>query len=373
MRKKAVLAFLALTVTLWAGCGKEEDGESGFPPAVEIRQAGQQGGEGQEEGQESTGGQESARGEEQPSGKASGEQGIEGHKPRGDGEEPFGFGDLADTSFYFSSGVGAWYTELSIRGDGSFSGHYQDADMGDTGDSYPNGTLYLCDFEGAFDSMEKVDGFTYKMKLASLTFAREPGTEEILDDTRQIYSTAYGLDDGEEFYLYLPGAELNSLPEDFLSWVYNMNPEGPSGLRFYGLYNVNTGDGFSGAFYGEEGLPERIDGLVSTAAEQAGELEEKLKNTTAQQEMNEIASELYQTWDGALNAVWTELEAELGAEDMEALRTDERSWIAYRDEEAEAAGQKFAGGSMESMERNLTAAELTKERVYELAEYSRNR
>ena len=113
--------------------------------------------------------------------------------------------------------------------------------------------------------------------------------------------------------------------------------------------------------------------LVSTAAEQAGELEEKLKNTTAQQEMNEIASELYQTWDGALNAVWTELEAELGAEDMEALRTDERSWIAYRDEEAEAAGQKFAGGSMESMERNLTAAELTKERVYELAEYSRNR
>ena len=90
-------------------------------------------------------------------------EGLETAQPESesDGAETgFRFENLADRVFYFSSGAGAWFTELRIRSDGSFEGLYQDADMGVTGDGYPNGTLYYCEFSGRFDQLEKVDDLT---------------------------------------------------------------------------------------------------------------------------------------------------------------------------------------------------------------------
>ena len=42
--------------------------------------------------------------------------------------------------FEFSSGVGAWSTELTMLEDGTFWGNFHDSEMGETGEGYPNGT-----------------------------------------------------------------------------------------------------------------------------------------------------------------------------------------------------------------------------------------
>ena len=66
------------------------------------------------------------------------EESVEAELPEAQG---FSFADVADREFCFSSGVGGWFTVLYIHEDGSFDGHYQDSNMGVTGEGYPNGTL----------------------------------------------------------------------------------------------------------------------------------------------------------------------------------------------------------------------------------------
>ena len=75
------------------------------------------------------------------------------------------FADLAALQFEFCSGAGGWSTDFTIEKDGSFSGVYHDSDMGDTGDGYPNGTMYYCNFSGHFTNLTKVDDDTYEMSL----------------------------------------------------------------------------------------------------------------------------------------------------------------------------------------------------------------
>ncbi len=125
----------------------------------------------------------------------------------------FSFADLNQIQFCFSSGAGAWATVMTIHADGSFSGEYHDSDMGVTGDSYPNGTQYRCDFSGQFTQPVKVNDYTYSMQIGELNFAKEAGTEEIRDGVRYIYSEANGLDGAQDILIYLPGAPLEELPQ----------------------------------------------------------------------------------------------------------------------------------------------------------------
>ena len=53
-------------------------------------------------------------------------------------------------NFLFCSGAGGWSTGLKLNADGTFSGEYHDSNMGETGDGYPNGTMYECTFSGKF-------------------------------------------------------------------------------------------------------------------------------------------------------------------------------------------------------------------------------
>ena len=60
------------------------------------------------------------------------------------------FDDLKNIQFgIFQRSRGMGLRFLDIRPDGSFEGEYFDSDMGSTGEGYPNGTVYLCDFERA--------------------------------------------------------------------------------------------------------------------------------------------------------------------------------------------------------------------------------
>lgn len=158
------------------------------------------------------------------------------------------FGILPDT-FVFSSGVGAWDTQVSIAPDGSFAGTYHDSDMGDTGENYPNGTEYICEFSGQFSQPTQVDDYTWSVQLESVHADGTPDTEEIRDGIRYIYSTPYGIEGGEEFLIYLPGAPVADLPEGFRNWVGTQLVDADNNqvteLPFYGLYNVKMEQGFS--------------------------------------------------------------------------------------------------------------------------------
>ena len=140
----------------------------------------------------------------------------------------FSYGKLQHTTFIFSSGAGAWETDLSIDADGNFSGMFHDSEMGDTGEGYPSGSIYFSEFSGRFGQLEKVDDYTYATTIESIEYVNEPGTEEIKDEMRYMYSEAYGLENAGRILFYLPGRPLDSFSEEERSWMnlYLMNSYG---------------------------------------------------------------------------------------------------------------------------------------------------
>lgn len=146
-------------------------------------------------------------------------------------------------SMMFSSGAGAWSTNISLNADGSFSGDFHDTDMG----SY---TIEECNFTGAFSIVEKIEDYAYKMKLEKLETAHEEGEESIYDlgDGQLLYvvqSSPYGIENGEEFVFYLPSTPVSVLDEVFLTYNHNQRAEGDNQtLGCYGLYNVVEETGF---------------------------------------------------------------------------------------------------------------------------------
>lgn len=158
------------------------------------------------------------------------------------------FKALAD-HFSFASGAGGWSTELVINDDGSFTGDYHDSDMGDMGDDYPNGTIYVSKFSGRFGDVKKVNDTTYSMHLQEISLENEVGDEWIEDDVRYVASEPYGLDNADEIMVYLEGTPTADLPEEFLSWIAMPRAWGeniPDVLPCQGLYNVAAQEGFSG-------------------------------------------------------------------------------------------------------------------------------
>lgn len=144
--------------------------------------------------------------------------------------------------FGFSSGAGAWATELTLNPDGTFTGSYYDSNMGESGDGY-DATVYVCDFSGRFGNIQKEDDNTYTMTL-ELCSTEKPAGEEWIDEDRVRYvaSEPYGIDGGATFKLYLPGTPVESLPEEYISWIFGL--EGKRLLPQFGLYNVEEQNGF---------------------------------------------------------------------------------------------------------------------------------
>lgn len=339
-----------------------------------------------------------------------------------DGLDNFSYEDLKGWKFIFSSGAGAWSTDFQIYGDGTFEGIFQDSDMGDTGPGYPNGTVYYSEFNGRFTEPRKVDDNTYVFQVDSINYPLGFG-DEIKDGCYYAYREAYGLDGAEDLYLYLPGSRLADLPEDFLNWVgyHNLSGTEETELPFYGIYNEKEGSGIS-SYYdedsvngfgsdgaaGQSGAAEvnlgagtgagtgsgfgqsagtgavsgaemgatsdgaaRIQAEIARAEEAAARLEEEMHSARNQAEMTQLSGEIYTVWDDALNAIWKILKENLDEASMEQLTVEERQWIKDKEAAAEAAGAEFAGGTVQSMMISSTAAELTRTRVYELAEYLR--
>lgn len=148
--------------------------------------------------------------------------------------------------FLFSSGAGGWGTTLTLYEDGTFEGAYHDSEMGDIGDGYPNGSVYVSVFSGKFGEIQKTDAYTWSMTLEELTTQNKPGEEWIEDEIRYVASEPMGVHGGETFLFYTPETPVTALTEDFLSWwpMRYLAEEAPETLSCYGINNLETGDGF---------------------------------------------------------------------------------------------------------------------------------
>lgn len=278
------------------------------------------------------------------------------------------FEALRPVNFVFSSGAGGWSTLLNIWPDGSFEGEYFDSDMGSTGETYPNGTVYLCDFKGQFTEPEKIDDHTYAVKIASMKYKNTAGTEEIKDGVRYCYSDVYGLDGAERFLIHLPGTPLESLSEELRGWigVYDLSESEETELSFYVLDNEKQQYGFRG-WDRFQAIRETIDNVEKQAADMETEI--KTDSSLTQADLNSRSQDLYELWDFALNQLWDVLKQSKDSEEMEKLTSEQRAWIKEKEAAAKDAGAPYEGGSMQSMVISQKAAELTKERVYQLLEY----
>lgn len=141
-------------------------------------------------------------------------------------------------AFSHMSGVGGWSTELYVAEDGSFEGCYYWHRIAEENDLWE---MYDCKFAGKFGPSQKVNEYTYSIQLEELTIGpAEQGIEGSENFTQVDEEAAPGIEGGEEFLIYLPGAPLDELPEEFVWWV-----KAPIGIKddettlpWYGLYNV---------------------------------------------------------------------------------------------------------------------------------------
>ena len=137
-------------------------------------------------------------------------------------------------------------------------------------------------------------------------------------------------------------------------------------LSFYVLDNEKEQLGFRGwdSFQGVRDFIENTEKWTS-------KLEEELETDSSltQTDLNSKSQEIYELWDSALNQLWDVLEKSKTSQEMEKLLSEQRQWIKQKEAAAEDAGAAYEGGTLQSMAVSQKAAELTKERVYELLEY----
>lgn len=298
-------------------------------------------------------------------------QEAEQETPAGERESTLDYSEIARWSYEFSSGAGGWATELTIDSDGSFHGLYHDSEMGSTGEGYPNGTFYHCEFTGRFGPLERVGEYTLATTIEHIEFKEAPGMEEIADDMLYIASEAYGMDGAERILFYLPGKEVATLPEEFRQWCMYAIDEEDTTLQFVGLYNETPQYGFYSVkvSYTREEL---LDAYERVCEEDAA-IEDRFENEDMNQlTMNFTASDQYVLWDSFLNDLWRYFKVTLSGEEMEALTVKQREWIAYKEQAAKDEAATYEGGSIYPLIYNRKLTELTKARVAELMNYLRN-
>ena len=273
------------------------------------------------------------------------------------------FSQLKDLEFYFASGAGGWRTVLHIDGSGGFSGTYSDSDMG-SGENGIHRIQQRCDFAGQLTQPVQVNDYTYSVRIDRIEYEKEAGTEEVIDGTQYCYTDPYGLEDAEELLIYLPGAPLGQLPQEFRSWVgYSENTRDE--LPFYALNNAVHQQGFS-SYDRLESIRDSLEWMEDSAASIKTEL---TGGTLTQAEQEEWAASLAEIWGGALDDLWGCLEQRLDPAELEPLAVEQTAWISWKDEQVTQAGADPHEGCTQAAAEDMAAAELTRDRVYELLDW----
>ena len=157
------------------------------------------------------------------------------------------FEQLSKLQWEFSSGVGGWSTEMQISEDGSFNAQYHDSEMGETGENYPNGSVYTCEFSGQMSILDQVDEHSWKVHVDKVAADEATGKETFEDGVRYVTSdSTYGIVDGDDMVLYLPGTPVDALTEDMKMWAHLLGDDAPAELENWFLYSAKNETGFVG-------------------------------------------------------------------------------------------------------------------------------
>lgn len=154
--------------------------------------------------------------------------------------------------YVFSSGMGAWSTDISIAEDGSFTGSYHNMDIAMNTDEYDI-LEAVSEFSGRFSTPRKINDYTYVFELEDLTYDGVMGSEEIGypygDDTqvRTLFVPAYGIEGCTTFYLYMKDAPTVEVPDMVKNCLQSRYPDWSprqSGLIACCLYNEENDNAF---------------------------------------------------------------------------------------------------------------------------------
>lgn len=279
------------------------------------------------------------------------------------------FETLSKYSYEFCSGAGGWSTNFYIEKDGFFHGNYHDSDMGDTGEDYPGGIVYYCDFSGHFTNLTKVDDFTYEMNLEYISYKNKVGDEEIEDGIKYIYSDAYGLTGTNKFRVYIPGKPISEIKEDVYFWVKFVNEEESEDadtLSIICIENVEQEEGI----YSYERLSASESALdyYNSAKNSYEELITDCQNANTTMEMLDNASDRFKLADDLLNDLWILIKYNTDEAEFEKILNEQREWLKQRDQKADEAADSWEGGSFAPVDFADTKAEMTMERCKELVD-----
>ena len=118
--------------------------------------------------------------------------------------------------------------------------------------------------------------------------------------------------------------------------------------------------------------------LLMQAAAQPPERAVDCSAAATQTDMNICAARDYRTADAAMNAQWRRTLASMQRRDAAitsrdddvdyaaSLRASQRAWLGFRDRQCELEGARYAGGTMQPLERATCLAKLTRARTAQL-------
>lgn len=109
--------------------------------------------------------------------------------------------------------------------------------------------------------------------------------------------------------------------------------------------------------------------VLFQAEAQEAELRKKMLDTDHFGSGDKVCQEIYGLWDDLLNELWGQIKAVYSEKEMAALTEEERSWIASKEEKVQGEVSLHEGLAeyYAAMIEARKGAELTRERVYELA------
>jgi len=277
------------------------------------------------------------------------------------------FKDLSTRQFYFSSGAGAWGEEFTMEKDGYFTGKFHDSNMGETGEEYPYGTVYCCVYSGHFADITQISEYVYEMKLTDISYRKEPGTEEILDGIKYVYTEAYFPGGNDTFRIYLPGMPVNELKEAIYWWVKDDNQ---SETELTMLVMADEKNELAAASVNRPAPSEDARMTYSTYKESYDYWEEKLtEEAQTTLDMVLYSGKMVEVSDDCLNYLWNLIRYNVPEDKYEELLTEQRTWIQEKEEKGKEAADAYAGGSLAGVNANEVLARLTMERCEKLVEY----
>ena len=116
-------------------------------------------------------------------------------------------------------------------------------------------------------------------------------------------------------------------------------------------------------------LYEKVQAIISEAADKAAANEAAGANLLTQTDMNQHSYELYMIWDDAINEMWTLFDENLDRDLFYTIQAEQIGWITEKEIELQKIRDEYNGGSITALACNTKAAEMTEERIYELVEY----